>query len=202
MFSFQPCLHWPRLCPKVSRNTTQRNHPMRRVPSMLPVVIALALACAVGQAARAETVFTKKITYFQIGGKTADDLDRELERRGPYTSSTGLRHPGATKIKFGGDITYAEQNGRCRIQSARVTVSAQIILPKWKNRRKPPPASVWCGIRCRAISSVTRNAMRKLRANMRLRWKRPFWSRHTPNMRRIAAAGGCGIGGSNRRPRP
>lgn len=103
---------------------------------MLPVVIALALACALGQTARAETVFTKKITYFQIGGKTADDLDRELERRGPYTSSTGMRHPGATKIKFGGDITYAEQNGRCRIQSARVTVSAQIILPNWKNRRQ------------------------------------------------------------------
>lgn len=111
---------------------------MRRLSRLRPTMIAMGLAATLVNTVQAETVFTKKISYFQISGRTADDLDRELERRGPYTSSTGTRHPGATRIKFGGDITYVERDGRCRIQSARVTVSAHIILPRWTNRKRAP----------------------------------------------------------------
>lgn len=98
----------------------------------------LALLAFPAEAVHAETVFNKKITYFQIGGRTAEELDRELERRGPYASATGARHPGATRIKFGGDITYVEHPGRCAVQAARVTVSAHIILPRWSNRKRAP----------------------------------------------------------------
>ncbi len=102
-----------------------------RVSTLALAVMSLGL-----QPAAAETVFNKKISYFKIAGRTAADLDRELERRGPFTSSTGSRHPGATKIKFGGDITYVERNGRCSVQSAQVTLSVNLILPKWSNRKQ------------------------------------------------------------------
>lgn len=93
-----------------------------------------ALAVALTGSAGAETVFTKSISYYKIGGRTAEELDRELSRRGPYTNSTGMRHPGATEIKFGGEVTYLEKNGRCQVKDVKVTLATHITLPRWKNR--------------------------------------------------------------------
>ncbi len=83
----------------------------------------------------AETIAHKTVSYFTIGGKTAADLDRELQRHGPMLKTTGTRHPGATRIKFGGDVTYVQEKGRCKISAARVTVNTRILLPRWKHRR-------------------------------------------------------------------
>lgn len=82
----------------------------------------------------ADVVSRKSISYFAIGGRTATELDRELMRNGPLLKSTGHRHPGATRIRFGGDVTYMEKGGRCRVANARVTVTTEIKLPKWKYR--------------------------------------------------------------------
>ena len=65
---------------------------------------AAALWLALSGTTEAETIVRKSISYFQIGGTTAEELDRELERRGPMTRASGSRHPGATQIKFGGDL--------------------------------------------------------------------------------------------------
>ena len=109
---------------------------MTTVRSYLALIAAAAILLPGAGAATAETVIHKSIRYFQIGGRTADDLDRELSRHGPLTDSTRSRHPGATRIKFGGELTYVEHEHRCAIGSARVTLSTQIILPRWKNRKK------------------------------------------------------------------
>jgi predicted secreted Zn-dependent protease len=87
-------------------------------------------------AARAETIIVKTITYFSIGGTTAADLDREMLSRGPISSVTGHRHPGATRIKFAGTATFVGKDGRCVIGGAKVTLSTRIMLPRWSNRRK------------------------------------------------------------------
>ncbi|NKN36574.1 DUF922 domain-containing protein [Agrobacterium sp. a22-2] len=109
---------------------------MTRVSGLAASITAAALLAVMSSVASAEMISQKTIRYFQIGGRTAEDLDRELERNGPYTKSTGSRHPGATEIKFGGELTYVERNGRCSIGSIKVTLSTRIILPSWKNRRK------------------------------------------------------------------
>ena len=49
---------------------------------------------------------------------------------------TGNRHPGATQIRFGGDLTYVRKGERCAIEDARVTLDTKIILPRWKNRKR------------------------------------------------------------------
>ncbi|MQY47334.1 DUF922 domain-containing protein [Rhizobiales bacterium RZME27] len=82
----------------------------------------------------AQPVVSKTYSYFSIGGKTAEELDSELERRGPLTRHTGARHPGATEIKFGGEVSYVERGGRCSIGAVKVTVRTHIILPRWRNR--------------------------------------------------------------------
>ncbi|WP_374730666.1 DUF922 domain-containing Zn-dependent protease [Aliirhizobium terrae] len=106
---------------------------MRRVRRLFG---AACLLCVIPVTAHAEPVITKTYSYFRIGGRTAEDLDRELERRGPVTHTTGNRHPGATEIKFGGEVTYVERGGRCSVGGAKVTLRTNIILPRWSNQRR------------------------------------------------------------------
>ncbi|OLP52086.1 peptidase [Allorhizobium taibaishanense] len=89
--------------------------------------------------ASAETIVRKSTSTFVIGGHSAKDLDGELERKGPHTSGSGLRHPGATRIRFGGTMDYLRRPGHCSIGNVKVTVSIKIIVPSWKNRSKADP---------------------------------------------------------------
>ncbi|HXV31385.1 MAG TPA: DUF922 domain-containing Zn-dependent protease [Sinorhizobium sp.] len=86
--------------------------------------------------ASGETAISKSVSYFTIGGRTAAELDKALAATGPMMKNTGTRHPGATRIKFGGTITYVSRGGQCAVGSARVTLSTRIILPRWKYRRQ------------------------------------------------------------------
>lgn len=109
---------------------------MNFIPGLMRAVAASAFLFAFTHSTQAETQFQKSISYFQIGGKTAADLDRELSNRGPLTQSTGARHPGATEIKFGGELTYVEKDDRCNIGEVKVTLHTKILLPRWKNRAR------------------------------------------------------------------
>ncbi|WP_454849642.1 DUF922 domain-containing Zn-dependent protease [Rhizobium binxianense] len=99
----------------------------------LPLVFSIALFLC-GPAA-ADVIASKSYSYFDIRGRTADDLDLELSRRGPTASGSSARHPGATRIRFGGEATYVQSGGRCRIGNVRVTVHTEIILPRWNSRK-------------------------------------------------------------------
>ncbi len=99
------------------------------------LIAAIAFVAGSANTVLSETVIQKKTSYFQIRGSTAEDLDRELAYRGPVTKDTGSRHAGATKIKFGGEVTYAEKSGWCYVEKAKVTLDTHIILPQWKNRK-------------------------------------------------------------------
>lgn len=96
-------------------------------------ILAAALALAAFRAEAASV--TKTYSYFTIGGVTVEEIERELKRRGPQVKSTGLRHPGATRMEFTTRVGYGERNGRCNVEKANVTVKADMILPRW-NRRK------------------------------------------------------------------
>ncbi|MGI2032130.1 DUF922 domain-containing Zn-dependent protease [Rhizobium panacihumi] len=112
---------------------------------VITTATTLALLLAFASPSQAQPLVTKTYSYFSIGGKTAEDLDSELERRGPLTRHTGARHPGATEIKFGGEVSYVERGGRCSIGAVKVTVRTHIILPRWKNRRSATGtlATIW-----------------------------------------------------------
>ena len=119
--------------PAKLNDTGTRMSAMRRRTMILRTCLAfLVLPVAASSAPQV----TKRYSYFSITGRTAEDLDSELSRRGPVTGGTGFRHPGATEIKFGGDITYHESEGRCSIGDVNVTLSTHIILPRWKNRKR------------------------------------------------------------------
>lgn len=96
---------------------------------------ALLLAFCIPGTAAAEVIARKSISYFDIKGSTADELDAALNQSGPLAMGSSSHHPGATKIRFGGNATYSEENGRCYISGVKVTVDTEIILPRWRDRR-------------------------------------------------------------------
>ncbi|MCM2292799.1 DUF922 domain-containing protein [Allorhizobium sp. BGMRC 0089] len=99
--------------------------------ALLPLIALYVLSGS----ANAQTIVHKSMHYFRIGGHTAEELDRELESKGPHTSNSAGRHPGAARIRFGGTLTYVRTPDSCKIGRSRVTVSIEIIIPRWINRR-------------------------------------------------------------------
>lgn len=109
----------------------------RMPPASHKIIIscALLLAFCLPEIAKAEVVARKSVSYFDIKGSSADELDAALNQRGPLAMGSSSHHPGATKIRFGGNATYSEANGRCYISEVKVTVDTEIILPRWRDRR-------------------------------------------------------------------
>jgi predicted secreted Zn-dependent protease len=103
--------------------------------AMIRFLLAASLIGLTALPAVAESL-TKTYSYFSIGGTTLDELEDQLNRRGPQVKSTGRRHPGATQMQFNTRLGYSEKNGSCRIAEATVTVKAKVILPRWRQRGK------------------------------------------------------------------
>lgn len=101
--------------------------------------------CLVTQPGGADPIITKTYSYFTIGGRTGADLERELSRRGPQLTETGMRHPGATRITLGGSVQYEDTGRRCRVKDAVVKLETRLTLPRWKNRKRADvnTALVW-----------------------------------------------------------
>ena len=93
------------------------------------LIVALSLAVLAWPAAAAS--LAKTYSYFSIGGSTLEEIQQQLDIRGPKVKTTGRRHPGATQMEFTSKVGYAERDGGCAIARASVTVKAKIILPRW-----------------------------------------------------------------------
>jgi predicted secreted Zn-dependent protease len=79
---------------------------------------------------------SKTYSYFPVGGSTLEQIEAELSRRGPQVSHTNGRHPGATQMQFTTKITYTQGKGSCRVAEAKTTLTAKVILPKWRRPAK------------------------------------------------------------------
>ncbi|MBL0933973.1 MAG: DUF922 domain-containing protein [Rhizobiaceae bacterium] len=98
---------------------------------MLAGGIAILATTLVADAAQV----SRSYSYFSIGGQTLGEIETELQRRGPQLGSTGNRHPGATRMEFKTRIGYQEAGQRCSVTEADVRISAEVYLPRWRNRR-------------------------------------------------------------------
>jgi predicted secreted Zn-dependent protease len=99
-------------------------------------VTVLTLLCASAVAVASAPLIKKTYSYFNISGLTGADLERELSKHGPMLAETGIRHPGATKIKLGGSVDYRNSDGRCRVLDAKVTLETHLTLPRWTDRHR------------------------------------------------------------------
>lgn len=106
---------------------------MKRLTQRL--VLATLIAAALGSPVHAASV-VKSYSYFNVGGRTLEELESELNKRGPQMKNTGRRHPGATQMEFTSKVGYAQQAGKCSVAKASVTVKAKVILPRWRAPRR------------------------------------------------------------------
>lgn len=104
--------------------------------SLRLAVTALTLLCASAVTGASSPLIKKTYSYFNISGLTGADLERELSKHGPMLADTGIRHPGATKIKLGGSVDYRSSGGKCRVLDAKVTLETHLTLPRWKDRNR------------------------------------------------------------------
>ena len=107
----------------------------------LTVLAILALATgAIGPVRAAEV--KERTTYFNVRGTTLEDLDRELNRKGPLAARSGLRHPGATEVKFDGNVTYRSAGSRCKVARTDLSLRLVMMLPRWKAPKAASPMTV------------------------------------------------------------
>lgn len=97
-------------------------------------LMALALVLVV-PSSNAETLTNKTYSHFPVGGRTGDELQRELWRQGPVVGETGRRHPGATRIKLDRVIDFEERGGKCRVKRVLVKLQTKLTLPRWTDRK-------------------------------------------------------------------
>ncbi len=100
---------------------------------MKPVVAGCVALLAALSTAHGASV-SRSYSYFTVGGLTLDQIEADLEKRGPVLGSTGSRHPGATRMEFKTRVGYQASNGRCSVSEANVTVAAEVFLPRWRDR--------------------------------------------------------------------
>ncbi|PSH63352.1 peptidase [Phyllobacterium brassicacearum] len=108
-------------------------------------VASLGMALFVAIPTADAAVVLRKYEYFAVNGRTAEDLDRELGRRGPKLETTGQRHPGAVQMRFTNKTKYGSDGKNCRVVDADIVVHAKVFLPRWNQRRTAQPdlALIW-----------------------------------------------------------
>ena len=98
-------------------------------------ILLTVLAVASLSLPAAAVSLSKTYSYFSVSGRTLEEIETDLDRKGPRVRGTGgRRHPSATQIEFTTRITYAEGNRGCVIAKASVSVKTKTILPRWRLR--------------------------------------------------------------------
>lgn len=110
---------------------------------MKRMLLAALAAASLGAVGRVEAAtISERATYFNVRGTTLEQLDRELDRKGPLAGTAGDRHPGATQVSFGGRVTYASSGAACRVGRTEFTLKLVKILPRWNPPRSASAATV------------------------------------------------------------
>jgi predicted secreted Zn-dependent protease len=97
--------------------------------------VALFLVLSASPAFAADMV--RSYSYYTLDATTLDELSKQFESRGPKVESSGNKHPGATRMQFTTHTTYSREPDRCRVSKVRTVLKVEVILPRWRPRRKP-----------------------------------------------------------------
>ncbi len=103
------------------------------------------------------------------------------------------RHPGATKIRFGGKATYVQSNGRCHIAQRRKSpFTPRSSCRAGATARAQASSCRWSGIRSQATSSATRSVTRKSPARRHASWNKAILA--LPAAAHLRGHSGAGLG--------
>jgi predicted secreted Zn-dependent protease len=74
------------------------------------------------------------VAYYMIAGDSFDELDQQIALHGPNVMGVG-RALAATNVRMIPDFRFAQRDGQCHVQSARVSVQAHVTLPKLRSQQ-------------------------------------------------------------------
>lgn len=101
------------------------------------------LALAVGLLAStwsgpADAEVRSNIRYsgYPVHGLTAQEIWRDIGRKGPHQLERGLYAQAEAEIRFGWDVTFASSKEACRVRSAMVLLDVNILLPDWADQAR------------------------------------------------------------------
>src|SRR5690554_6819487 len=94
------------------------------------------LAVAITALPASAASVSRSYSYFSVNGNTLQEIERQLQARGPLVDGTGQRHAGAVRMEFTSRLAYGQGSSVCRITDAEVTVKAKVILPRWLGRQR------------------------------------------------------------------
>ncbi|GGD91271.1 peptidase [Aureimonas endophytica] len=106
----------------------------------LSLALLLAIGCVAGTVSARAGGINERTNYFTLRGATLEELDREMNRKGPTTGVGEGRHPGATQVKFGGSVSYKPVASGCAVGRVDFNLRLVKILPRWT-----PPKSASAG---------------------------------------------------------
>jgi len=104
--------------------------------ALLTTLLVVPLAWPASAASVAKTY-----SYFSIGGSTLEEIQRQLDMRGPKVKTTGHRHPGATQMEFTSRVAYAPTSNSCKVAKAAVTVRPRLSCRAGAGPAAPKPTS-------------------------------------------------------------
>lgn len=100
-------------------------------------IIATAWLISFSDAVLAKPAENTRYTYYSISGKSADDVYRAMQRRGPKVNGAkAYASTAATAVQNGKLVQYSS----CRIVDYRIELDFVIRLPRISNEKILPPA--------------------------------------------------------------
>lgn len=73
------------------------------------------------------------VGFYNIQGKTFEELDRQIALRGPTVSGVG-KAIASTNVRMVPDIQFVQNGKECRISKSKVKVVAKVTLPRLQNQ--------------------------------------------------------------------
>jgi predicted secreted Zn-dependent protease len=105
---------------------------MRRLVSAAAgLVVAGGLLVICNEPADADVRSNIRYSGYPVYGQTAQEIWRDIGRKGPHQRERGLYAQAEAEIGFGWEIAYASGGGICRVEGATVHADVNIILPQW-----------------------------------------------------------------------
>jgi predicted secreted Zn-dependent protease len=84
----------------------------------------------------AEVLSNVRYSGYPVRGLTAQEVWRDIGRKGPHQAEYGLYAQAEAEIRYGWEVAFLSDGGICRAQSATVHVDVNIRLPDWVDKAR------------------------------------------------------------------
>lgn len=75
------------------------------------------------------------VGYYNVKGTSFEELDREIALHGPRVQGVG-KAIASTRVRMAPDVRYSKNGNECRVTRAKVSVIADVTLPRLSDRER------------------------------------------------------------------